>query len=157
MIGKVVGFSLARRNAGRLRVRADSDRSWCSLARSRRSTSSSRIRTACRKSWDFFNYTKAWDQADIQTTMRNSLFITGHRRDLQHIRSRASLRMVSPDSASRAGFRLRLVFIGGLVVPVQLIILPIFIMFREMGPAGQHLVIGCALLRVWEFHSACSC
>ena len=31
----------------------------------------------------------------------------------------------------------RLLFIGGLVVPVQLIILPLFIMFRQTGILGD--------------------
>ena len=32
---------------------------------------------------------------------------------------------------------IRLLFIGGLVVPVQLIILPLFIMFRQIGILGR--------------------
>lgn len=88
------------------------------------------------KAWDFFNYTKAWDQANIQTTMRNSIFITA-----TGVLISTTLACLASYGLARFNFPgripLRLIFIGGLVVPVQLIILPIFIMFREWGLLGS--------------------
>jgi raffinose/stachyose/melibiose transport system permease protein len=88
------------------------------------------------ESWDFFNYTKAWDRANIQTTMRNSIFITA-----TGVFFSTTLSCLAAYGLARFQFPgripLRLMFIGGLVVPVQLIILPLFIMFREWGLLGS--------------------
>lgn len=88
------------------------------------------------ENWDFFNYTRAWDKANIQTTMRNSLFITA-----TGVLFSTSLSCLAAYGLARFNFPgripLRLMFIGGLVVPVQLIILPLFIMFREWGLLGS--------------------
>lgn len=99
------------------------------------------------ESFDFFNYTRAWDEARIQTTMRNSIMSTG----IGVIVS-TFLACLAAYGLSRFNFPgripLRLVFIGGLVVPVQLIILPIFIMFRQLhllGGIWSLTVLYCAL------------
>lgn len=98
-------------------------------------------------SFDFFNYTRAWDEARIQTTMRNSIMSTG----IGVIVS-TFLACLAAYGLSRFNFPgripMRLVFIGGLVVPVQLIILPIFIMFRQLhllGGIWSLTVLYCAL------------
>lgn len=87
------------------------------------------------KHWDFFNYRKAWDEANIQRTMFNSVVATV-------IGVAVSTTLASLAAYGLARFRfagrlgLRLVFIGGLVVPVQLIILPLFIFFRQIHLLG---------------------
>jgi raffinose/stachyose/melibiose transport system permease protein len=87
------------------------------------------------KHWDFFNYRKAWKEANIQRTMLNSVIATT-------IGVFVSTTLASLAAYGLARFRfagrlgLRLVFIGGLVVPVQLIILPLFIFFRQIHLLG---------------------
>jgi raffinose/stachyose/melibiose transport system permease protein len=87
------------------------------------------------KHWNFFNYRKAWHEANIQRTMLNSVIATS-------IGVVVSTTLASLAAYGLARFRfagrlgLRLVFIGGLVVPVQLIILPLFIFFRQVHLLG---------------------
>jgi raffinose/stachyose/melibiose transport system permease protein len=99
------------------------------------------------ESFDFFNYRRAWEQARIQTTMKNSIISTGI-----GVLVSTFLACLAAYGLSRFNFPgripLRLVFIGGLVVPVQLIILPIFIMFRQMhllGDIWALTILYCAL------------
>ncbi len=88
------------------------------------------------ESWDFFNYRKAWDEANIQVTMRNTILAT-----VIGVVVSTSLACLVSYGLARFSFPgripLRLAFIGGLVVPVQLIILPIFIMFRQIHLLGS--------------------
>jgi raffinose/stachyose/melibiose transport system permease protein len=98
-------------------------------------------------SFDFFNYRRAWEQARIQTTMKNSFISTG-----MGVLVSTFLACLAAYGLSRFNFPgripLRLVFIGGLVVPVQLIILPIFIMFRQLhllGDIWSLTILYCAL------------
>ena len=85
--------------------------------------------------WSLFNYRKAWHEANIQRTMLNSVIATT-------IGVFVSTSLASLAAYGLARFRfagrlgLRLVFIGGLVVPVQLIILPLFIFFRNVHLLG---------------------
>ncbi len=99
------------------------------------------------ESFDIFNNRRAWDQANIQTTMKNSLLSTGI-----GVAVSTFLACLAAYGLSRFNFPgripLRLVFIGGLVVPVQLIILPIFIMFRQLhllGDIWALTILYCAL------------
>jgi raffinose/stachyose/melibiose transport system permease protein len=88
------------------------------------------------QSWDFENYRKAWDEANIQVTMRNSALAT-------FIGVFVSTMLACVAAYGLARFRfagrlgLRLLFIGGLVVPVQLIILPLFVLFRQLHLLGS--------------------
>ena len=87
------------------------------------------------KSFDFFNYRKAWEEANIQTTLRNSVLAT-----VTGVLVSTTLACLAAYGLARFQFRgrmtLRLLFVGGLVVPVQLIILPLFIMFRQAHLLG---------------------
>jgi raffinose/stachyose/melibiose transport system permease protein len=87
------------------------------------------------ESFDFFNYRKAWDEANIQTTLRNSMIAT-----VVGVIVSTTLACLAAYGLARFAFRgrlgIRMLFVGGLVVPVQLIILPIFIMFRQIGILG---------------------
>ncbi len=86
--------------------------------------------------WDPFNYIKAWDEANLQRATLNSLIAT-----LLGVGISTILASLAAYGLARYDFRwrmpLRLAFVGGLVVPVQLIIIPIFVMFREAGLLGS--------------------
>jgi len=85
--------------------------------------------------WDFFNYKKAWKEANIQRTMLNSAIATVIGVAVSTtLASLAAYGLARFKFAGRLG--LRLVFVGGLVVPVQLIILPLFIFFRQVHLLG---------------------
>src|SRR4051812_19045233 len=81
-------------------------------------------------SFDFFNYRKAWAEANLQRATWNSLLST-----VLGVVFSTSFSCLAAYGLARFNFKMRLtirmMFIGGLVVPVQLIIIPIFIMFRQ--------------------------
>lgn len=87
-------------------------------------------------SFDVFNYRKAWDEANLQRSTLNSLLAT-----VLGVLFSTTLSCLAAYGLARFDFRLRLplrlTFIGGLVVPVQLIIIPIFVMFRQIGLLGS--------------------
>jgi raffinose/stachyose/melibiose transport system permease protein len=86
--------------------------------------------------FDFFNYRKAWDEANLQTATKNTVIAT-----VFGVVFSTALACLASYGLARFPFRgrlaLRMLFIGGLVVPVQLIILPIFIMFRQADLLGS--------------------
>jgi len=88
------------------------------------------------ESFDFFNYRKAWDEANLQRATWNSLVST-----VFGVVFSTALACLAAYGLARFAFRgrmvLRLLFIGGLVVPVQLIIIPIFIMARQANLLGS--------------------
>ena len=88
------------------------------------------------KTFDFFNYQKAWDKADLQHAALNSLISTSLGVFFSTI-----LACLASYGLARFAFRgngwIRLAFIGGLVVPVQLIIIPIFVIMRQTGLLGS--------------------
>jgi raffinose/stachyose/melibiose transport system permease protein len=88
------------------------------------------------QAFDFFNYRKAWDEANLQRATWNSFLST-----VLGVLISTGLSCLAAYGLARFHFRgrlaLRLTFIGGLVVPVQLIIIPIFVMFREAGLLGS--------------------
>jgi raffinose/stachyose/melibiose transport system permease protein len=88
------------------------------------------------KSFDFFNYRKAWDEANLQRATWNSLVST-----VLGVLFSTTLACLAAYGIARFNFRFRLAvrlsFIGGLVVPVQLIIIPIFVMFRQAHLLGS--------------------
>ncbi|MEA2528392.1 MAG: raffinose/stachyose/melibiose transport system permease protein [Thermomicrobiales bacterium] len=87
------------------------------------------------ESFGLFNYRKAWDEANIQTALRNSVLAT-----VVGVLVSTTLACLAAYGLGRFRFAgrlgLRLLFIGGLVVPVQLIILPLFITFRQLHLLG---------------------
>ncbi len=88
------------------------------------------------ESYDFFNYRKAWSEANIQTTLRNSILVTSVSVLISTI-----LACLAAYGLARFRFNgrmgIRLLFVGGLVVPVQLIILPIFVILKDLGILGD--------------------
>ncbi len=88
------------------------------------------------QAFDFFNYQKAWEKADLQHAALNSLISTSLGVFFSTI-----LACLASYGLARFAFRangwIRLAFIGGLVVPVQLIIIPIFVIMRQTGLLGS--------------------
>lgn len=88
------------------------------------------------RSLDLANYRKAWDEANLPIALRNSLIATG-----LGVLFSTILACLAAYGLARFRFpgRLatRLLFVGGLVVPVQLIILPLFVLFRQAGLLGD--------------------
>lgn len=87
------------------------------------------------KQFDFFNYRKAWDTANLQRASMNSLIVTS-----LGVLFSTTLACLASYGLARFEFRgrswIRLAFVGGLVVPVQLIIIPIFIIMRQTDLLG---------------------
>jgi raffinose/stachyose/melibiose transport system permease protein len=88
------------------------------------------------ESFGLHNYQKAFTEANLPVALRNSIVSTG-------LGVAISTALAGLAAYGLARFRFagrlatRLLFIGGLVVPVQLIILPLFIMFRQIGILGD--------------------
>jgi raffinose/stachyose/melibiose transport system permease protein len=88
------------------------------------------------RSFNLDNYRKAWDEANLQISLRNSIVATT-------LGVAVSTGLACLASYGLARFRFpgrlatRMLFVGGLVVPVQLIVLPIFILFRQIGILGD--------------------
>ena len=87
------------------------------------------------ESWNLENYRLAWDEGNLQRALVNSVVSTGIgvfvSTSLAAFASYGLARWLFP---GRLG--LRMLFVGGLVVPVQLIILPLTIIFRDLGILG---------------------
>ncbi len=87
------------------------------------------------ESWTPTNYVRAWQEAAISTTFPNSLIVT-----VCSVALSTSLSCLAAYGLARFTFRLRfwmrLLFVGGLVVPVQLIMLPLFVILRQIGLLG---------------------
>jgi raffinose/stachyose/melibiose transport system permease protein len=88
------------------------------------------------ESFGLHNYQKAFMEANLPVALRNSLVATG-------LGVAVSTILAGLAAYGLARFRFagrlatRLLFVGGLVVPVQLIILPLFIMFHQIGILGD--------------------
>jgi raffinose/stachyose/melibiose transport system permease protein len=88
------------------------------------------------ESFGLHNYQKAFAEANLPVALHNSIVSTG-------LGVAISTTLAGLAAYGLARFRFagrlatRLLFIGGLVVPVQLIILPLFIMFRQIGILGD--------------------
>ncbi|MGI9149690.1 MAG: carbohydrate ABC transporter permease [Chloroflexota bacterium] len=87
------------------------------------------------QSWTLSNYVRAWQEAAISTTFPNSVIVT-----TSSVIISTTLACLAAYGIARFSFRLRtgvrLLFVGGLVVPVQLIMLPLFVLLREIGALG---------------------
>jgi raffinose/stachyose/melibiose transport system permease protein len=82
------------------------------------------------------NYRKAWSEANLQIALRNSIVAT-----TLGVAVSTALACLASYGLARFRFRgrlaTRMLFVGGLVVPVQLIVLPIFVLFRQIGVLGD--------------------
>ena len=80
----------------------------------------------------FSNYRHAWTDASVSTTLRNSVIVTGSSVVLSTaVSCLASYAIARLPFAGRMVWRL--VFVGGLIVPVQLIMIALFIIMRHLG------------------------
>lgn len=83
----------------------------------------------------FSNYRQAWTNASISTTIRNSVVVTG-----SSVLISTTVSCLASYAIARLPFRgatfWRLAFVGGLIVPVQLIMIAIFIIMRWLGLLG---------------------
>lgn len=85
--------------------------------------------------WVWENYTRAWTEAKIGTTLPNSIIVT-----LLAVLGSTFLSAMAAYGLSRRERKLAmtmyLVFVGGMLVPVQMIVLPLFILLRALGLFG---------------------
>lgn len=82
------------------------------------------------------NYRRAWTEASISTTVKNSAIVT-----VSAVLISTVVSCLASYAIARLPFRgslfLRLLFVGGLIVPVQLIMVAIFIIMRWIGLLGS--------------------
>ena len=82
------------------------------------------------------NYRRAWTEASISTTIKNSAIVT-----VSAVLISTVVSCLASYAIARLPFRgslfLRLLFVGGLIVPVQLIMVAIFIIMRWIGLLGS--------------------
>jgi len=85
--------------------------------------------------WGFLNYREAWRNASISTTIRNSIIVTG-----SAVAISTAVSCLAAYAIARLPFRgalfWQLLFVGGLIVPIQLIMIPIFILMRWLHLLG---------------------
>ena len=85
--------------------------------------------------WGLENYREAWKNASISTTIRNSVIVTGSAVLISTVVS-----CLASYAIARLPFRgalfWQLLFVGGLIVPVQLIMIAVFILMRWLHLLG---------------------
>jgi raffinose/stachyose/melibiose transport system permease protein len=85
--------------------------------------------------WMWENYTRAWNEAKIGTTLPNSIIVTA-----SSVLASSFLSALIGYGLSRRGKPLAkalyLLFVGGMLVPAQMIVLPLFILLRAVGLFG---------------------
>lgn len=97
--------------------------------------------------WRFENYIRAWTEANVSVTLTNSVIAMSGGVLL-------NLLVAIPASYAFARLRFRFrpviyfIFVGGMVVPIQLILLPLLVMMKELYLAGSllSLIIAYAAL-----------
>jgi raffinose/stachyose/melibiose transport system permease protein len=99
--------------------------------------------------WRGANYAQAWDEASVATALRNSLVATGG-----GVLLNLALAIPASYALARIRFRLRplvyLAFVGGMVVPLQLILLPLLLVMTRIQLTGSilSLVVAYAALTI---------
>jgi raffinose/stachyose/melibiose transport system permease protein len=85
--------------------------------------------------WAVENYTRAWSEAHVSITLPNTIFVT-----LSSVLGSTFLASLIAYGLSRQERRLTMafytLFVSGLLVPVQMIILPLFIILKQIGLFG---------------------
>ncbi|WP_441866083.1 carbohydrate ABC transporter permease [Pseudarthrobacter sp. YAF2] len=88
----------------------------------------------------FANFSEAWTQANLPLTFSNSVIIT-----VTSVLLSTALAALAAYGLSRFEFATRravqVAFLAGLVVPIQLIILPFFVMLRDLHILGTHVSV----------------
>lgn len=85
--------------------------------------------------WEWRNYARAWEEANVAVTLTNSIIATG-----LSVLSTTALATLAAYGLSQPGKPLNtplfMLFVGGLLIPVQLIVLPLFILMRQLSLSG---------------------
>jgi raffinose/stachyose/melibiose transport system permease protein len=85
--------------------------------------------------WEWQNYVRAWDEANVAVTLTNSVIVT----TLSVLFSTTLAALASYGLSQRGKFlttALYIVFASGMLIPVQMTILPLFILLRQLGLFG---------------------
>jgi raffinose/stachyose/melibiose transport system permease protein len=85
---------------------------------------------------NFDNYVVAWNEAEVVLTMRNSVIVT-----VASVLLSTILAVLAAYALGRYAFRfangLQIFFLIGVIAPVQLIMLPFFVLMRDLGLLGS--------------------
>jgi raffinose/stachyose/melibiose transport system permease protein len=101
------------------------------------------------RTWRVENYGQAWTEADIARALRNSIVATAG-----GVLLNLALAIPAAYALARMRFRLRplvyLGFVGGMVVPLQLILLPLLLVMTQLQLGGSlvSLVVAYAALTI---------
>ena len=86
--------------------------------------------------WAFDNYTRAWTEANVSVTLPNTVIVT-----FSSVVASTFLASLIAFGLSRKerplAIALYTLFVAGLLVPVQMIILPLFILLKQLGLFGS--------------------
>jgi len=85
--------------------------------------------------WAFDNYARAWSEASVSITLPNTVFVTA----CSVIGSTFLASLIAFGLSRREkpfALALYTLFVSGLLVPVQMIILPLFILLKQLGLFG---------------------
>lgn len=85
--------------------------------------------------WRWDNYTRAWQDAKISITLPNTIIVTAISVTASTLLSALIAYGISRKERPLAAV-LYLLFIGGMLIPVQVIILPLFILLKSIGLFG---------------------
>lgn len=85
--------------------------------------------------WMWENYTRAWNEAKIAITLPNSIIVTA----MSVVGSSFLSALISYGLSRREKpfvMSLYILFVGGMLVPAQMIVIPLFILLRAVGLFG---------------------
>ncbi|MFC2029743.1 carbohydrate ABC transporter permease [Chloroflexota bacterium] len=87
--------------------------------------------------WEWRNYVRAWEEANVAVTFTNSVIVAGLGVLFSTVLATlASYGLGQPGRGRPLSSAMFMLFVGGLLVPVQLIVLPLFILVRQLGLYG---------------------
>jgi len=92
------------------------------------------------ETWRWENYVRAWSEAKISVTLPNSIIVTALSVFFSTVLSGLAAYGISRREKPFA-FALYLVFVSGMLVPVQMIILPLFVLLKSLGLLGSVLAV----------------
>lgn len=90
--------------------------------------------------WAFDNYSRAWTEANVSITLPNTIFVTA----CSVIGSTFLSSLIAYGLSRKErplAIGLYTLFVSGMLVPVQMIILPLFILLKQLGLFGTLLAL----------------
>jgi raffinose/stachyose/melibiose transport system permease protein len=87
------------------------------------------------ETWEWSNYSRAWQEARIAVTLTNSVLVTAS----AVLASTGLAAMIAYGLSRRErplAMLLYSLFVSGMLVPVQMIVLPLFVLLRDIGVLG---------------------